>query len=219
MLAQYRGRAHGIDGLGDGAAHGLFLQRAGNAAKERVAAEKSGDSDGERTGGHFVQCSKALVIHLLLAAVGVEIDDLDGEYIVKDGRRIVEGQVAVGADAAADDINRRGVELRGIERGGLLGIVAGLQQVHLAKGQQIEDVTAEPEAEALRRSGGEAEVLIHVEGDDARPIDSLLLAECGEHLGLAGGSGEDDAHDGLAGEAGAYLLRDLLGGTCAHGGA
>ena len=75
--------------------------------------------------------------------------------------------MAVRAYTATNNINGCCVEFGGIERGGFFGVVTGLKQVYLPKGQMVKDVMAEPESETLRRVSRQAEVLIHVEGKNA----------------------------------------------------
>ena len=57
----------------------------------------------------------------------------------------------------------------------------------------IDELGFEPDGEALGRVLGQTDVLVHVEGRDAVPVDAGLVAESGEHLALAGGRGEDHA--------------------------
>ncbi len=69
-----------------------------------------------------------------------------------------------------------------------------------AQGKMLEELAAQPAAEGLGRLLRQPDVLIHVEGGDARPVDPGLLPERREHVALAGRRGEDHAHIGLSRE-------------------
>ena len=77
-----------------------------------MAGEKCWHGDGEGARGNLVQRGETSIIHLLLAALGVKFNYLDDERVVEVGGWIVKGEVTIGADAAADDIDGCGAELR-----------------------------------------------------------------------------------------------------------
>ena len=83
----------------------------------------------------------------------------------------------------------------------------------------IEEGPFEPGPEALRSMFGQIDVLIHMKGSDATPINSGLAQEGGQHLGLAGRGGEDHAQGWLVTEAGAQCGADVAGGEPAKFGA
>ena len=168
-------------------------------------------------GGDFGEGADAGVIDLLTAALRVECDEFDGEGIGEISGRIVEGEMAVDADAAADDVKGSGVEFGGVVGCGLRGIVAGDEKMRGGEGEMIEDCAAQPEGETLRCVGGEADVFIHVEGGDAGPIDRGLGTEGREHFTLAGRGGENDADAGLGGESGADGVGNVRGSLRAQG--
>src|ERR1039458_5445704 len=90
---------------------------------------------------------------------------------VEVGRWIVKREMAIGADAATDNINRRSIELSSILGSRLRGIVARLKQMHGREGEMVEDHLAKPAAKALRSTGGQAQVFVHVEDCYARPVN------------------------------------------------
>lgn len=216
MRAQCRSRAHGIDWTEQRALYGVLFNRAGYRAKQCVSGEKSGHGDGERVGGYIAQRGETRIVDLLLAALRVEFHNLDGEWIVEVGGRVVECKVAVYANAAAHNIDRRGAELRGVVCRRLHGIVAGLDQMHGGEGEVIEDCAAQPHAETLRRIRGKAEIFVHVEGSDARPVDFFLCAQRSEHFALAGRGGEDHSHAWLRTKTRANFARDVRRRMRAH---
>jgi hypothetical protein len=114
MSAQRSRRIHGPDGLHNCAADSFFLAASGYRAEDCVSCEESGYGNRERLVRYVAKGREALVIHLLLPTLRIEIDDLDGKRIFKVGRRIVKREMAIGPKAATDNINRSGVELRGI---------------------------------------------------------------------------------------------------------
>ncbi len=60
------------------------------------------------------------------------------------GRRVVESEVAVRADAAADDINGRRSQSVCLFGRGCFGIGAGFEQVDGGEGKAVEDGAAQP---------------------------------------------------------------------------
>ncbi len=134
MQAKCAGWAHGLDGSQERAADSFFLEHSRDSAKDCATGEQSRHGNGERSGGHLAERSEAPVINLLLAAPHIEMDDLHCEWIVKVGRRIIKGKMAVGADATTDDINGRGIEPGSIFGCRLGGIVAGVEHMHGSEG-------------------------------------------------------------------------------------
>ena len=111
MKTQRAGWTHRGDRLQEGAVDSFFLEGAGHCAINRTGSEQPRYGNGKRASGHIVERGETLVINLLLAAFCIKIDDFNGERIVEVGRWIVKREMAIGADAATDNINRRSVEL------------------------------------------------------------------------------------------------------------
>ena len=114
MKTQRARRTHGSDRFQESAADSLFLHGARHSAKNRVSGEQPRYGNGQRTRRHVVERGKTLVVNLLLAALRIEFDNLDGQRIVEVSRWIVKREMAIGADATTDNINRRSLELGGI---------------------------------------------------------------------------------------------------------
>jgi hypothetical protein len=216
MQAQRGGRTQGSDWIKECVADSVFLDGSRHGAEQSVTVEEPRYGDGKRAGGYVAESRKAPVIDLLLAALQVEIHGLDGERVRKVGRGVVKGKMAVGADAATDNIDGRGVELCGIIGGGLPRMIPRFEQMHGSEGKVIEDRATQPKAKALWRIPRQAEVLIHVEGGDTGPIDVLLLAKCGEHFALTGRSGKDHAYARLLSEACTNFTRYVCGRLLTH---
>ena len=125
MQAQRGGWTHGSDWIKECVADSFFLEGSRHGAEQCVTVEQPRYGDGKRAGGYVAESGEASVIDLLLAAAQVEIYGLDGERVSKVGRGVVKGKMAVGTDAATDNIDGRSVELCGIISGGLRRIVPG----------------------------------------------------------------------------------------------
>jgi len=214
--SQRGGRARRSDGFVDCAADRFSFADSGNSAENCTSVEQGRKCDGERACRDLVQCGKAFVIDLLLAALQVELDDLHGQGIVEVSGRIVEGEMSVGSDAAAYDVDGCGAKLPRIVVGRFCGIIAGLDQVDRCEVEMIEDRAAQPEPEALRRIVTQTDVLVHVKRGNAQPVDAAFFAEPGEHFTLAGCGGEDHSHAGLVVQAYANFLCDVGSGARAH---
>ena len=117
--------------------HGVGLARAGHDDRDDRRAQKRGDRQGIGMCRHVGRLCEAAVVELLGAAGRVEPDHLDEHRVEEVGdRRIVERQVAVLADAGADDVGRLGLEQ-------VFVVEAGLQRaLDLLAGDQPEAVGA-----------------------------------------------------------------------------
>ncbi len=90
------------------------------------------------------------------------------------GRRIVEGEVRVLADADAGDVDLGRGQQGGVAAALLLRVGGvAVEQVDGAEGQAVEEPLAQVAPEAGRVPLGEPEVLVEVEGGDAPPVDPL----------------------------------------------
>lgn len=198
--------------------NGLALVGAWNDREQAVGTEKARHGNGECCPWHLVDRGEGAVDHLLLTADGiVKPDNLDVERIVEvSDRRIVEGDVAVAADAEADDVYGCSGETLGIIARALLGIGVAFHQMDSAEGQLVEDASLEPGAEALRRVGGKADILVHMERRHTCPVDAGRGDKRFEHFVLAWGGGEDDTNVRLPRETGTQLGRDVVGCRLSH---
>ena len=90
--------------------------------------------------------------------------------------------------------------------------------VHRFEGLLGEDAVAEELSERLRGVGIDADVFVHVECVDARPVDLFQQQVC-EEIVLRGGRGEDDVHFGLRFQQRTDVCAHLAGGHLAQFGA
>ena len=110
---------------------------------------------------------------------------------------IVESQVAVFADAQEYDVGGHLPEQSGVTLA-LGSRIGGLRVdvIHRFEVLFREDAVAQKLPERLRGMGVDADVLVHVERVDARPVD-LFQQQVGEKVVLRGGRSEDDVHFGF----------------------
>ena len=171
-------------------------------------------------GRHLIDRGEAAVVHLLHTADVVKLGGLDRHGIVEVGNAgIVEGDVAVLTDAHDHDIGRVLFKKGGVAAALGLGIVGRIDVIDRAEGDKREDMLGKEVAKALGSVLGKADVLVHMEGVDARPVDRLVGDERGQHLILRGGGGKDHIDVLALLEQGADPCGDLGGGEGAHGGA
>lgn len=222
MEAEDRGGAGGGDRALDGGADGRGFAGTRDVNAEAFRLAENGDGERECVEGHVGERREATVVHLLLAAGEVELDDFDEERVgeVGDGR-VVEGDVAVFPDAHADKIDGLFAEEGGIAGGDGAGVgLFGGQRMEAAEGNVAEEMVLEVVAKALRVRGGEADVVVHVKRRDARPVErkgSGLVDEGGEEFVLRRGAGEDDAGLALTGEDAVQVRGDGAGGGTTEG--
>jgi len=142
------------------------------------------------------------LLDLLHLAVVIELHELDGVAVVEAGDGgIIEGDVAVFADAHAAQVDR----LSGEEIGVALALVKWQQAVALKEVEGLGakerfDALLHVEAEASRMGGRDAEVLVHVEEGDLGPVDPAHLDELLEEADLGIAGGEDGGGAALTGD-------------------
>ena len=152
------------------------------------------------------QRREAAVVHLLAPARVVERHDLHARRVGEvRHRRVVERQVAVLADAEADEVDRRRRQQGRVARARDRGRQLGRQRVERADRDVVEQVGPQVAPETLRVVGREADVVIHVEGRHAGPVEAELRRprgrdQRGEELVLRRCAGEDDTRGALARE-------------------
>ena len=221
MAAQDRGGAGLPDLTAEGGADCLGLGFGGDDAEEVIPRKEGGNGQGDGGLGHVLQPGDAPVVDLLVAADGVQLHGLDrlGVMEVCHGG-IVEGDVAVLANAHDHDIGGVLTEQSGVAVALGLGILCGDVDVeHLLEVGQPEDMLLQEVAEALGRVSGKADVLVHVEGVDAVPGDLLIGRQSPQHLVLGGGGGEDHVDRLLLLQQGQDAGLDIPRGGGTHLGA
>ena len=143
--------------------------------------------------GHLFDPREPALAHLLPAAGLVEANHEVGLFGLEVGRRIVERQVAVLADAHEGHVDRTCREkCRPPDRASASGVgsVAGDE----VKGPGMDagdDPFAEVAAEAGRVDSGKAHVLVEVEEHGLRPVDPVRRGERIQELELGGPGGGD----------------------------
>ena len=172
-------------------------------------------------GRHIVNGGEAAVVHLLHTTDLVELGELDGGGIVEIGNAgIVEGDVAVLADADQTDVNGFLADLFGqlcdafssaVDK---VNSLQGADLVHKALLQVL--------AEAGHVGDGQTNVLVQMEHLNAVPLNAGFLCQGtdGIELGSAGGQGDscitlfgDAVLDNLCGVSGSALAQSDFVGT------
>ena len=221
-VAAQDGSGAGLPDLtAQGGADGICLGFGGDDAEEMIPREEGGDRQGDGGLGDVLQPGEAPVVDLLVAADGIQLHGLDRLGVGKNRHGgIVESDVAVFSDAHDHDIGGVLAEQGGVAVALGLGILCGDVDVeHLLEVGQPEDMLLQEVAEALGRVGGEADVLVHVEGVDAVPRDLFVGGQAPQHLVLGGGGGEDHVDGLLMLQQGQDAGLDIPRGGGAHLGA
>ena len=219
MGAERGGGAGLADRVGQRPADRLPLRGTRDDAEQPVRVEQARDRQRDGARRHLGDGPERAVVHLLPPADRVERDDLDRQRVGEVGhRRIVEREVAVHPDAEAHDVERRLGEQGRVVADAGLRTPLGLEQVDAAERHAVEERPPQPAPEALRRRLGETEILVHVEGRDAAPVDARLGRERVQQLPLARRRGEHHPHGRPRRQAAAQLGRDVRGRRPAHGG-
>jgi hypothetical protein len=198
-----------FDGFGDGGGFGI----AGGEEQDLAGFEDGADAHGDGAAGAFFARSKKLgvVVYSFL------VEDFQAGARAKAGRGFVEADVAIAADA-----KKLQVDAAGLADGVLIGFAV---VVVVAADGAIGDVDVvgidvdvckeiflHEVMEALRMRGGEAEVFIEIESDDAGEIERAGFVEAdefqvdGDH-GAAGGQAESEGR--LAAHGAGDELRGL----------
>ena len=101
------GRARGGNRTFEGVSNGFGLAPFRDHANEASGPHQSGDGDGVGVLGDGRDVRKGSFVDLLLAASGVELDDLNGHGVVEFGHMgVVEGDMTVFSDAEATEVDR-----------------------------------------------------------------------------------------------------------------
>src|SRR5579884_2398942 len=172
LFAKEGSRARGADGAVQCGFDGCGFSFFGRDAEHFFSRTKDRDRERERVLRHCVHVRKMAVADLLHAAGCVELRDFDGARVFEIGdRRIVEGYVAVFADAEAAEVNR----LRAQQGGVTIAFVHWQQGVAFevmkhARLHTAGNAFAHVKAKARLVIAGDAEILVHVKESDFRPI-------------------------------------------------
>jgi hypothetical protein len=167
-----------------------------------ICGQKSGHGQGESGFGHMVECGESPIVYLLHAAGVIERHDLDRLGILKVGDMwIIEGHVAVLADAGTDDVDgllceKRTVSLTFRLRVG--GVPINVLDVTWAN--EIKEPLSQKVAKPLWGIVWQANVLIHVEGIDSFPVQVGRRCKRSKKFILRRRCGKDRANALLRGE-------------------
>lgn len=110
MRGQNRGGGHRADRAFKARFDGLRFARIGDNRDDRLGFQNLPDGHGDRLHRNFREISEPSFADLLLATGFVEIHDDVGFVGIEIGGRIVEGEMAVFADAGEGEVNRRGAD-------------------------------------------------------------------------------------------------------------
>lgn len=105
VALQDRGGDVGGDFAFDGVADGFGFAGVGDGADDGGALHDLADAHGDGLAGHVVEGGEPAFAQLLAAAGVVELDDEVGFFGLEVGGRVVEGEVAVFADADEGDVD------------------------------------------------------------------------------------------------------------------
>ncbi len=180
----------------------LALRGPGTTTETTGAAQESRNRQRVSMGGYVGEAFEAAVVDLLIAAGGVEPDQLDENWVeeIGDGR-VIESEVAVLADPRTDDIGRLGEQPVLVGQAGLHRAVClfapNQPQPGTFQSDQPEEVLLKIAPKRRRMIGADSQIFVHVKGDDAGPVDLLVGHEAGQELVLTRRRGQDEV--GLAG--------------------
>ena len=177
---------------------------------EREDQHLGGAEDGGDTDGHRLLRD---LVDIALEEAGIHQERVVGEVHdagagLQGGERFVEGEVAVFADAAEEEVDaaRR-------HDGGLVGLALGLQVGGVAVEEVdvlprdvdvVEQVLVHEAVVAFRVLDRQADVFVHVEGDDV-PEGKLAGLVHADQLGVGldrGGAGREAEDEGFGGPGG-----------------
>ena len=158
-----------------GGAHGVGFSRTGDVNTEAFRLAENGDGEGERVERYVGEGGEAAVVDLLLAAAEVELDDFYEVGVFEVGHgRIVESDVAIFANAQADEIDGFFLEEGGVlgGDGGGIGLFGG-EGVEPRDGDVAQEVLLKVVTKTLWVGGGQADVVVHVKRGNLRPIERV----------------------------------------------
>src|SRR5262249_39277347 len=151
------------------------------------------------------------------AAAGlIEIDDDVRLISFKIRWRIVEGQMAVFADADEGHVNRRRDDLFADAFANLIRIGVAVEQMAMRYSRRSDQVLHQLLAKARRMRDWQAGVFIEVEHLDFRPVNARRLCQSVQKLELRSARGGDDARPPALGDCAVDSVRGLPGGGFAQ---
>ena len=200
VILQRGAGAHGGDGAFHEARDGILLALAEGEEDDPLGVHDGANAHGDGLGGHLFDAS-------VEEQAGVVVDGLLGEHLGvraagEGAPGLIEGDVAIGADAEELDVDAAGglngvfVGLAGL--GDILGEPVGHVGLGLVDVDMVEELGLHEVVVALVVLRGEAEILIEVEALAVLEGDGSGFAGFGEelvHLHRRGARGE--AEDGL----------------------
>ena len=196
----------------DGAGQGARLLGTESEDHDLLGGVDGGDAHGERLGRNGLGISAEEAGIDLTGVLGQRHDAGAG---LQRGERLVEGDVAVFADTAHEQVDAAGLD-DGLLIGGALGGEVGgvaVEDVDVLLGlvDMVEQVLVHEGVVALGMLHGKADILVHVEGNDVLEGQLTGLDHAHEFgVGVQrGGTGGEAQHEGLVGTGG--LLLDLGG--------
>jgi hypothetical protein len=156
-----------------------------HAAEKLAPCEQRGYRERDRTSRHIVERGEAAIKDLLLTAQRVQDYHFGWKRVLQIRRRIIEGKVPIRANPEQYDIDGSLSQKRWVGPTCCFRIAPGIDPFEAGQGKVNDEIFLEPVCEASRRILRQSDVLVHVEGRDALPVNARLTAKSGEHLALA----------------------------------
>jgi hypothetical protein len=151
--------------------HGLGFARIRHDRDDLPGAENLSNGHGDSTLGDIGETGEPALIHLLLSASLVKFHNQVGFQGLKIGRRIVEREVRVFADACESKIHRLGLQFRANLFRNLFRIALAVQKMVLRDSCFVNEALEQIFSKARGVRDRQAYVFIQMEKLDATPID------------------------------------------------
>ena len=218
MRAEDGSGSHGAEFAVEAGVNGLGFARVGNDAEDLLGFEDLLDGHGDGLLGNLVEIAEPAFADLLLAAGVIEIDDDVRIGDLEIGGRIVEGEMAIFADAGEGNIDGRAGD-GGVDAANeVAGIGGGIEKVMIGDAGLADKALFEEFAEAGGMIGGQADVFVKMKEFDVLPGDVGSGGEDFEEFELRGAGGGDEAGVAASGNGGAESGGGLRGGSFCEGG-
>ena len=183
MGLQHADGPHVVDALLDGVLEGTGLGMTVAENHHLAGCHDGADTDSEGLLGHL---GDIVVEETAVGNDGVGGEGLDTGLAGEGRAGLVEGDVAVGADAAHEEVDASGCLNHTLVAGTLGQEVGGIAVENMnilgVNVDMVEEVGPHEGVVALGVLLGEADVLVHVEGDDVLEGYLTLLIEADEFL-------------------------------------
>jgi hypothetical protein len=216
MRLQDRRRRHRAHRTGEAVPDGFRFPRIGHDAHDLARGEDLTDRDADRACRHVRDRLEPPFTNLLAPARFVELDDQVGLVGLEVGRRVVEGQVAVLADADERAIDRRLADGGADPAADLLRVLRAVEQVMPRDAGRPDQALLQVALKARRMVRAHADVLVEMKHLDASPVDAGTGGERLEKLELRCAGGRQDPGLAAGGDGPGNRAGGLAGGGLAE---